>query len=201
MAGADNALLQLFAKHPREGEVKTRLQADIGARAATRVYLHCLQHSLNLLDSAANAELWLNQSSEHPVLRGRDYRLQQGASLGEKMYHALTQGLQQHSRVILFGSDCIDLQRRHISQAERRLDQHQVVLIPALDGGYVLIGVRDRVSRQLFEDIDWSTQRVLHQTIDRARQVGVDVCVLNPLRDIDHSSDLQHYPALTELLD
>ena len=201
MPGGDQALVQLFAKHPREGEVKTRLQASIGASAATRVYLHCLEHCLHLIDHADSAELWLNRESDHPLLRGRDYRLQQGTNLGDKMHHALQHGLQQQVRVILFGSDCIDLQPRHLALVEECLDQHPLVLIPALDGGYVLIGVRDQAPHRLFEDIDWSTQRVLQQTVERARQCGISVCVLNPLRDIDHLSDLQHYPALTKLLD
>jgi hypothetical protein len=200
-ATSGNTLLQLFAKHPVEGEVKTRLIPKIGAINATRVYLRCLQHCLELLDGVPHGELWLNRESDHDLIGKRNYHLQQGGTLGDKMLHALSRGLKRFPRVILIGSDCLDLQAKHISRVSQQLLTHDLVLIPAVDGGYVLIGVREKVDGGLFQGIDWSTEKVLQQTLERARQSDINCCVLNPLRDIDQPADLQHYPQLTELLD
>ena len=200
MNALDNCLLQVFAKQPHPGEVKTRLIPAIGAAGAVAVYRHCLNHSLSLLDTMSNAQLWLNQNGNDPLLSSYPSYLQQGQNLGDKMLHALQQGLKSHRKVILIGSDCLDLTPDHLQQVSEQLDLHDLVIIPATDGGYVLIAVRDRVEPHLFENIEWSSEQVLEQTLQRARACTISHTLLNPLRDIDHLEDLQHYPELQQLL-
>lgn len=196
-------LIQLFAKAPVKGQVKTRLARELGADKALSVYLHCLKHNLSLLQSLPfDYQLWLNKSSDHPLLVGESPLLQKGSDLGEKMYNALSSELSRncYQRVMLMGSDCLEFSEQILQKASQQLDDHELVLVPAEDGGYVLIAARDTINKQIFEDIDWGSDQVLMQTLQRATQTAVRTRVLNPLRDIDHVADLQHYAAFEHLL-
>ncbi len=196
-----NTLVQLFAKLPVAGEVKTRLIPEIGVNRATAVYRHCLQHCIGLVDSLPlDHELWVNRLGEDPLFAARNLHMQKGRNLGEKMFNALRQGLQSHQKVILIGSDCLDLRRQHFDQVSAQLDHHDLVFIPAFDGGYVLVGARQPVRAEIFENIAWSTEQVMQQTLEQARRHKVSYCVLNSLRDIDQAADLQHYAELNSLL-
>ncbi len=196
-------LLQLFAKPPEVGKVKTRLIPAVGAQAATRIYRHCLQHNLDLLtESSFACQLWLSERGEPEFLSMDQIHYQQGDDLGQRMYHAMSSQLelQGYDKVILIGADCLELTPRLLREVEARLDAYQLVLIPALDGGYVLIAASQSVSPQLFSDIDWSSERVLRQTLQQAMDHGISSFVMNPLRDIDHFEDIQHYPQLQQYL-
>jgi rSAM/selenodomain-associated transferase 1 len=198
-------LLQLFAKVPIAGQVKTRLAAEIGDEKALAVYLHCLEYSLFLLhESGLDYQIWLNRFSQQRLFDNEPICLQQGTELGEKMHHALSSvlGNEQpaHDKILLMGSDCVELTTHILGKAEKALDHHPLVLIPAKDGGYVLIGCRDHIDARLFHGIDWGTPRVLQQTLAKAMQIGINTRLLNPLRDIDHASDLQHYAAFESYL-
>jgi len=194
--------LQLFAKPPLPGKVKTRLIPDIGIECATAVYRHCLQSNIELLkQSPFDIELWLTDESDDSLFDGLSVRYQQGPDLGARMLYALRDALQHDfHKVILIGADCLDLSDRLLRRVCDNLQQHELVLIPAHDGGYVLIGLCARVAPELFEDIRWSSDQVLKQTLERAMRLGLDTRVMNPLRDIDRVHDLQHYPQLTQLL-
>jgi len=198
-----STLLQLFAKMPVPGEVKTRLIPTIGKHNATAVYQHCLQHNLQLLeDSSFDHQLWLNRYESHSLFNShRNIHIQQGENLGDKMHHALHSGLQHYHRVILIGSDCIELTQQHLLQVDHALSQHDLVFIPARDGGYVLIAARDQITSFVFQDIHWSSEQVMQQTLQRCQQQQLLVKLLNPLRDIDHADDLQHYAELKPYLD
>jgi len=198
-------LIQLFAKTPVAGQVKTRLMSDIGADKALSIYLHCLGHNLSLMHTTKfDYQLWLNKASDHPLLANEHFLLQQGKDLGEKMFHALSTVLSDaqsaYDRVILMGSDCLELSTSILQKVDQKLDDYELVLVPAKDGGYVLIAARDSITPHIFEAIDWSTDRVLTQTLERAMQADVSTFVLNPLRDIDRVSDLQHYAVLQNYL-
>jgi len=194
-----NCLLQLFARLPEPGRVKTRLAEDLGDRKALDIYLHCLQHSLEVLrNSGRDHQLWLDRPGEHPLFDGFERHIQQGDDLGERMRHAIDRGLDTHQRVLLIGADCLDMDPGCLDKAATRLDDHDLVLTPAEDGGFVLIGSRVRLPAPLFDGIAWGSEWVLRQTLERALDSGLTVAVLHPLRDIDRSTDLAHYPALAD---
>ena len=100
---------------------------------------------------------------------------------------------------LLIGTDCLDLTSMHLQAAARALADHELVLLPALDGGYALIGCRE-IDPALFDGLKWSTERVYAQTLANARRLNFRVKTLEPVRDIDRLEDLEHYPELIALI-
>ena len=116
------------------------------------------------------------------------------------MFNAFKSLLRESDQgAIIIGSDCLDLTPGHLREAARALGNHDLVLAPALDGGYALIGC-NRVDPELFRNIHWSTDRVLQQTLGRAESIGYRVCLLETLRDIDTLPDVENYPELLALV-
>jgi rSAM/selenodomain-associated transferase 1 len=192
-------LLQLFARQPIAGRVKTRLARELGEERALEIYTHCLRHSLSLLrDSGLDHRVWLDAPGEHPLFDGFDTRPQRGRDLGARMGHALARGLETHRKCLLIGSDCLDLEPGCLARAIQRLDHHDLVLTPAEDGGFVLIGASRPLPPTLFDAISWGSEWVLRQTIEQALACGLTVATLHPLRDIDRAADLAHYPLLAD---
>jgi glycosyltransferase A (GT-A) superfamily protein (DUF2064 family) len=111
------------------------------------------------------------------------------------MYNALVAGLDRFERVVLVGSDCPSIDRDYLNQALAALDQVDIVLGPAADGGYTLVGVR-RVPREMFEGISWGTAAVFTETTLRLQWSGVAWSALPVLNDIDRPGDLPAWTAL-----
>ena len=93
-------------------------------------------------------------------------------------------------KVIVIGSDCPDLSTSHLDQSFAALDHHRLVIGPATDGGYYLLGQRDQVTPELFQGIQWGTGSVLQQTRARANLCALSTMLLDPLPDVDLPSDL-----------
>ena len=196
-----DTVIQLFAKLPIAGEVKTRLIPQIGQDHALSVYRHCLQNNLQLIrNSRFNQQLWLNRKGNEDWLNSNEVHIQQGLDLGEKMLHAMRHGFTQYRNCIIIGSDCLDLNQKILNRVHHKLQDYDLVIIPALDGGYVLIAARDQIDSAVFSSIPWSTQRVLIQTLEKCMQQKIKTFILNPLRDIDYVEDLKHYPELETYL-
>jgi len=197
-----STLIQLFARPPVAGRVKTRLIPALGVESATAIYLHCLQHNLQLIEhSGFEFEIWLSEAPADRFFARWPVTIQQGQDLGQRMYHALSSAFSNGcQKVMLIGSDCLELTPAILQHVCTRLDQHDLVLIPARDGGYVLIAARKSIDHRLFEDIDWGSERVLIQTLEAAMQCGINTALLNPLRDIDTAEDLQYYAELKQYL-
>lgn len=109
---------------------------------------------------------------------------QHGICLGQRMSHALSDGLTRADAVVLIGSDCLGYTPEYMRQAFDQLRRHPVVLGPSTDGGYVLIGVR-RWHPALFRHIAWGTERVLAETRARLSELQWPWAELAPLTDID----------------
>ncbi len=118
----------------------------------------------------------------------QDIVLQNGDGLGERMFSALQRGLEDYDRVMLVGSDCPDLDPAYCRSAVLALDHHDLVLGPAEDGGYVLVGARC-IAPALFRGVDWGTSEVLAQTLSRAEACNLSVYLLASRRDIDEPAD------------
>ena len=193
--------LGVFAKPPLPGRVKTRLIPDIGAAGAARVYRHCLQHNLDMArKSGLDYQLFLSEPSSDPMFDDLDYELQKGDDLGDRMLNAFKSMLQRSpAGAMIIGSDCLDMTERHLQVAAQSLAHHQLVLLPAFDGGYALIGCQ-QIDAALFDNLSWSTERVYQQTLDNAQRLNYSVDSLNPVRDIDRLQDLEHYPELLALI-
>ena len=197
-------VIQLFAKPPVAGRVKTRLIPDLGQSLATDIYRYCLDYALRLVrETTIDYQIWLSEDSHDSLFAGESYYLQQGADLGSRMLSAIQSHLQREtteaSAVILIGSDCLDLTHDHLQQAIDSLYSHDLVLLPTFDGGYALIGCR-RIDAKLFADIDWGQNKVLQQTLENARSLNYQVSVLETVRDIDTLQDVNHYAELRSLI-
>jgi len=118
--------------------------------------------------------------------------LQRGGDLGERMYHALAQGLSRGSAVVLVGSDCPGLCEQYLAEAFSALEDADVVLGPAQDGGFVLIGCR-QVRDGMLNGISWGRGEVLKQTLRQLATRGLSVALLTELYDVDTPADLQRW--------
>ncbi len=192
----------LFAKPPFPGRVKTRLIPDIGADKAARVYRYCLEYTLDVTRrSGLGYRLYLSDACDDILFQHEDYCLQTGDNLGTRMFNALRELLDgNNDGAIVIGSDCLDLVTTHLQQAAQALADNDLVFLPAIDGGYALIGCRI-INPELFNDVSWSSSQVLKQTTTNAENLGYRVTLLETVRDIDTLQDLGHYPELLKLLE
>jgi len=198
------ALIQIFAKPPVKGKVKTRLIPELGESAATDIYRYCLDYTLRLVrQSGIDYQLWLNEESQDSIFRDQPYHLQQGTDLGSRMLSAIKSRLEQNtnedSGVILIGSDCLDLTPAHLLQAIDALRNHDMVLLPTFDDGYALIGCR-RIDAELFANVKWGGSMVLQKTLENAKSLDYRVSLLETVRDIDRLQDVNHYVELKSLV-
>lgn len=198
--------LLLFAKAPVPGTVKTRLIPALGEAGATRLHARLVEHALALAVAAgsglAPVELWCAPATDHPFFAAsaatHPVRLcsQRGADLGERMHHALATALEEAESAVLMGSDCPAIDGGYLAQAFVALeDGADLVLGPAADGGYVLVGLR-RPQPALFRHIPWGGAEVLARTRERAHSLGLTVRELPELWDVDRPEDLARLRSL-----
>ena len=193
-------LIQIFCKAPVLGKVKTRLIQKLGRRGALDLYLQMFERLIaELSASGFNTELWISPDKDHAFFEPYAFaRFQQaGPDLGGRMSTALRDGLTRHESVILVGTDLPLIDRSYIEQAVGALQTHDVVLGPAEDGGYGLVGVNAKTP-DMFSDIDWGTERVLSQTCARLNRDGLDFGLLPLIWDVDRPDDLPRYQAWLE---
>ena len=194
--------LLIFAKAPQAGLAKTRLIPALGAAGAAELARQMLAHTLAqaLAAGAQTVELCMSPAAGDPAwlgvaLPGAPELSDQGdGDLGARMDRAMNRALaRQAGPVLLMGSDCPALSAVHISEAARQLAQHDAVLVPAADGGYVLIGLKAPCP-ELFTQMTWSTPTVAAETLHRLAAFGMRVWLGPTLHDIDESADLVHLP-------
>ena len=189
--------LVIFARFPEPGRAKTRLIPALGPAGAARLQDAMTRRTLrSAAEVAGLADTELRHTGGDSDGRaiahryGRThvrYHPQGDGGLGERLARATSVG---GGPIVVVGSDCPALSGDVIRAAFHRLEQHDVVLGPAADGGYYLIGLR-RPAPRLFAGIDWSTDRVLAQTLAAAEQIGLTVAPLLPtLSDVDVPADL-----------
>jgi rSAM/selenodomain-associated transferase 2/rSAM/selenodomain-associated transferase 1 len=204
------AAIAVLARAPQAGRAKTRLIPALGATGAARAQRRfCLQtlHAAQAYGPAA-LTLWCAPDDSQRFFRAVHRhaavtcRAQADGTLGERMLHAFAAHFQAGTSLplLLIGTDCPVLAPAHLRQAARALVTHDVVLTPAEDGGYVLIGMR-RMVAQAFDAIDWSTPAVLAQTRERLRIAGVSWHELEPLWDVDEPADWDRLQQLEQRSD
>ncbi|OOG25928.1 hypothetical protein B1C78_05615 [Thioalkalivibrio denitrificans] len=200
--------IQVFARAPRPGETKTRLIPALGPAGAALLHERLIHRTLETARSAAPAEveLWCtpDMSDDFFTECARRYnvrlRLQAGGDLGARMHGALNDARGAGTHAVLAGTDCPALTADHLRRAMTWLDAGaDLVLGPAEDGGYVLIGA-GRAEAELFRDMPWGTDRVFVETCKRAEDLGLDVRCLEVLPDLDRPEDLdlERFPDLAD---
>jgi rSAM/selenodomain-associated transferase 1 len=178
----------VFARAPLAGRAKTRLIPRLGAWRAARLHGRLVRQALALARAAACGPVELHLDSRHSLYPRA--RLQRGADLGARMYHAFARALRRHARVILIGSDCPELAPQDLRRADRLLrGACDAVLAPAEDGGYALIALA-RVSPLLFDEIGWGGAGVYRETLKRIAALGWRARALRTLWDVDRPEDL-----------
>ncbi len=189
--------LIIFVKYPEPGKVKTRLAADIGKEKAAKIYKGMAETVIsNVLRSEdyrsviffdpperkSDFERWLGNS--HMLLP------QEGQSLGERMVKAFDKVFSFGAeRAVIIGTDCVEISNELVSQGFSALKNADIVIGPAEDGGYYLLGLK-RPIREIFNKINWGTNLVLNQTLKKARKEGLKFQLLKTLKDIDTVKDL-----------
>ncbi|RSK34557.1 TIGR04282 family arsenosugar biosynthesis glycosyltransferase [Hymenobacter metallilatus] len=188
--------LLIFARHPELGRVKTRLAADIGAEGALAVYQELLAHTRAVVAPlAVHKTVWLAEAPAAPLPApewpGYEPLLQPAGDLGQKMQTAFAHAFaRQAGRVLIIGTDCPGLTTALLTEAFEALLTHDVVLGPAADGGYYLLGMR-QLYPQLFQAKSWSTATVRAETLADIRRLQLRLHQLPELQDIDTGADLK----------
>ena len=192
-------VLLIFTRTPIPGKVKTRLIPITGEAGAVEIHTELLKQTIETAkrSSIKHIELWCTPTTEHQTLAALaenfsiTLKTQAGGDLGERMCFAIEQALRSYNGVLLIGSDCIELSEFDLELAlEKLINGCDVVLGPAYDGGYYLIGLT-KSYRQLFINIEWGTDRVLEKTRERVAQLKLKSYELARRRDIDRPEDLQ----------
>jgi rSAM/selenodomain-associated transferase 2/rSAM/selenodomain-associated transferase 1 len=191
--------LAVFVRHPEPGRTKTRLIPTLGPEGAANLQRQMTRQTLATSDALAarrNVAVEVCYSGGDATLLGgqfgmrRTYRPQCDGDLGRRMDDSFGRAFSAGAgRVVLIGSDCPELTVEILAGAFEALRDHELVLGPAADGGYYLIGLR-RCVPELFQGIDWSTPQVLAQTLRAARTAGLAPYLLPQLHDVDVPEDL-----------
>lgn len=197
--------LLIFAKNIIHGEVKTRLAASVGNDIALSVYQHLVDHTIAITDYLpVQKTVFYSKHIEEKDAWDKslfEKKVQAKGDLGQRMEsafdHAFNEGSEQ---VVIIGTDCLELTSSIIMNAYAYLNNYDVVLGPAKDGGYYLLAMK-KLQRGLFENISWSTSCVLSQTLELCKEKHLTTYLLPELNDIDDENDLKDAPNLKSIVD
>ncbi len=203
---AESALI-IFIKNPQLGKVKTRLAKTVGDEKALEIYLELSKLTLE------NCQILRGQSAIQPYVFYSDFinknddwsddifekAVQSGDDLGDRMMNAFAFILQNHAKACIIGSDCPTLSVEILQAAFEDLNNHDFVVGPSTDGGYYLLGMNANIPPQyLFENMDWSTENVLPETLKRIKAQHKTVALLPELTDVDEEKDWVAYLKLKQ---
>lgn len=192
--------LIIFTRNPELGQCKTRLAKTIGDEAALKIYTYLLQHTATVSNQvkADKYVFYTENIKKNDVWDGDVFRkkLQTGTDLGARMHNAFSElfGF-GYEKVMIIGSDLLDLNQHHIETAFEKLNQHDVVIGPSKDGGYYLLGMK-RIHENIFRNKTWGTETVLKDTLIDLYNIEVEL--MEELNDIDTFEDMKHYKQLEQ---
>lgn len=195
--------LLIFTKSPVLGEVKTRLQPEYSPEQSLQIHKKLLLKILALTKELENIDIelccapnrntmfFLECENNFPITLSN----QQGADLGERMAYSLSVALQTYNKVVIIGTDCPDLDKDYITQAFNSLSDVDAVIGPAVDGGYVLLGLQ-KFQIELFNGFNWGSDTVLAQTREILNDLSYSYEELGIMHDLDRPEDLHGYKDL-----
>jgi uncharacterized protein len=193
--------LIVFTRYPEPGKAKTRLIPVLGAAGAANLHRQMTEYTIGQVrELQANRKVYVEvyfTGSESTTIQnwlGQDlvYQSQGEGDLGMRMLQAFAVALKAEANAIAIGTDCPSLNSQLLAQAFEMLPHHDLVLGPATDGGYYLIGLR-RLIPELFAKIHWGTSEVFPQTVKIAANLNLSVAYLPTLSDIDRPEDLDNF--------
>ena len=194
--------LIIFTRNPELGKCKTRLAKGIGNQNALDIYKYLLQHTANI-SQKVNADIYVfySENINSDDLWDNNFfikKLQSGNDLGERMQNAFEEVFNyNHEKAIIIGSDLLDLNENIVEDAFKKLDNHDISIGPAEDGGYYLLGMKQSHS-EVFKIKNWGTDTVYNQTLSKLNNKSV--YVLKTLNDIDNVEDLKPYQVFEKYL-
>jgi len=197
--------LIIFTRYPEPGQAKTRLIPALGITQATQLHQRMAEHTLHQaqtlaqhLDQGLEITVWF-RGGNAGLMRAwlgaeLNYQSQPDGDLGLRLVHALTNHFDRNvdhnpAPVLIIGTDCPSLTPALLAQAYCLLENHDLVIGPAMDGGYYLISMKKLIP-ELFENIPWSSDQVLVQTLGIAERLLLTTVLLPPQTDIDRPEDL-----------
>jgi len=197
--------LIIFIKAPVPGYCKTRLTPYLSPEEASEFYKTLVTNCFNNIKTINNTDIsiFTYPDINNPFIKSLSHKyattchIQSGENLGERMFNALDKSLQTYDRCVLIGTDCPVLDQSYLEQAFKALYQHDMVLGPANDGGYVLIGA-SKTEASLFNNINWGTDSVLKQSLHNANKAAYKTHLLDTLWDVDTPEDYIKYQKLLQ---
>lgn len=190
-----NLLLIIFTRYPRAGHVKTRLIPALGERGAMLIHRKMVEYTMaQACHFKGSIEVCYTGGSLKEMKKWLGYQLlyreQKGASLGEKLSKAVIEAFTEgFKKTVIIGTDCPSLTIEHINKAFLLLDSSELVLGPAVDGGYYLIGLSS-YHQELFQNISWGSDKVYRQTLRAAEKLTLKTAIMEKLADLDRPADL-----------
>lgn len=191
---SDNTLIMVFTRNPELGKVKTRLAKTVGNESALNIYKFLLEHTEKTIRkiNVDKAVFYSEKIQDNDIWDSSVYQKYQqtGNDLGERMQNAFNMAFHNnYQKVIIIGSDLYELKPKHINKAINELDKDDVVIGPAKDGGYYLLGLK-RQYPEIFKNKSWGISKVLQQTLYDLTQHSV--FLLEELNDIDTFEDVKN---------
>ena len=191
----------IFAKAPLPGRAKTRLIPSLGEQGAAELAQRMLEHTLTQAIAAQVGAVELCVTPAPGAVEWQGVNIPDGVrisdqgegDLGSRMARVARRVTAEGDAVLLIGTDCPGLDASQLRRAADALQHVEATLIPTVDGGYVLLGL-NHFHASLFENIDWSTDRVADQTRARIARLGWTLQNHSELRDIDEPGDLRWLP-------
>lgn len=197
--------LNIFTRYPHPGSCKTRLIPALGKKGAAELHLKMLRKILFTAFSSTPhcpINIWYSGCDKNQIvsLLGHNtyYFEQIEGDLGLKMLHVFNQLREKNSSVILIGSDCPSISKEILQEAFAALTNHDLVIGPAHDGGYYLMGLNKPYSA-LFKNIKWGTNSVYKDTLKIANQLQLKIYQLTQLADIDRPEDLKYLDGIIKI--
>lgn len=186
----DKALI-IFVRKPELGKVKTRLAAQIGNEKALQIYHQLLDHTRTVVtETSCDPFVFVTETQEGEYWKGFSMEIQSMGDLGVKMHDAFEFLFDKgYAKVVIIGSDCPELSQVHLEKAYQLLDQHDLVIGPASDGGYYLLGMK-KLYPLLWKDKNWSTPSVYQNTISTIQKLQLSFGELEVLNDLDEEKDI-----------
>lgn len=197
-----NPLIMVFVRNPELGRVKTRMAKSIGDQAALEIYKILSKHTSKIISEIDSDQLifYSDKIQDNDIWTATNCKkqIQTKGDLGQKMLAAFQYGFSLgYQKIIIIGSDLYSLRPKHIESAFEQLENYDVVIGPALDGGYYLLGLNFIIPK-IFKQKQWSTSSVLKETLSDLKEFNVNL--LEPLNDIDTYEDLKKEPQLLKQL-
>ncbi len=191
-------LFGLLAKYPEAGKVKTRLARDIGAQGAAEIYKLVAERVFRETSAQRNSDfermIFFSPPEDRYLFEswipGEKLLPQKGSGIGDIMFNVLKELLGSGaSKAVITGADIPGLNRDIIKDAFLKLDNADVVMGPAKDGGYYLIGMK-KAHGEIFRGVSWSTDKVFDETVRIIEKMGLSYLTVKTLSDVDRAEDI-----------